>query len=91
MDPSPAAAARSGTADLLAPPTQHRSYAAPENLRSGLTKAGACPAPSTPRYDGQQADVWSCGVVLFVMMYGYPPWDMARESSYDFRMYKVGA
>lgn len=39
-------------------------------------------------YDGQKADTWSCGVVLFVLMYGQTPWDIARESSPEFRLYK---
>ena len=76
----------------LLPPLILCSYAAPENLRSQVPKHYQqlqCPLPSTARYDGMPADVWSCGVVLFVMMYGYTPWDAARETSFEFRMYKV--
>ena len=39
-------------------------------------------------YDGQKADLWSCGVVLFVFMFGQTPWDFARESSQEYRLYK---
>jgi serine/threonine protein kinase len=39
-------------------------------------------------YDGQKADMWSCGVVLFVFMFGQTPWDFARESSQEYRLYK---
>lgn len=59
------------------------SYAAPENLRSagqGVQCAG---------YDGLRADVWSSGVVLFVMMYGITPWDVASDACAEFRMYKA--
>ena len=69
------------------------SYASPENLRSGHLKAqqGGCVTGAVARYDGQAADIWSCGVVLFVFMYGYTPWPTARESSVDFRLYKVAS
>ena len=59
-------------------------YASPENIKSGSRNM-----PGAVRYDGQPADVWSCGVVLFVLMYGLTPWEVANETSFDFRMYKV--
>jgi serine/threonine protein kinase len=36
-----------------------------------------------------QADIWSVGVVLFVLLYGLTPWEIARDSSYEYRMYKL--
>jgi len=60
-------------------------YAAPEVLRSH------CRGGQQHRlgYDGQKADIWSCGVVLFVMLYGYPPWDVARETNIDFGLFRA--
>lgn len=57
-------------------------YAAPENISSLVPRA-------TCGYDGQKADIWSCGVVLFVLIYGMIPWDAARDSSAEFRVYKA--
>eukprot|EP00047_Mylnosiga_fluctuans_P003656 m.230215 g.230215 ORF g.230215 m.230215 type:complete len:338 (-) comp12029_c0_seq1:243-1256(-) len=59
------------------------SYAAPENLRSaGL--GGQCAG-----YDGLRADMWSCGVVLFVLMFGITPWDVASDACGEYRAYKA--
>ncbi|KAF7837957.1 CBL-interacting serine/threonine-protein kinase 4-like [Senna tora] len=56
--------------------------ALPEQLNNGLLKT-ACGTPcfTAPeilhhrRYDGSKADAWSCGVLLYVMLTGYLPFN----------------
>lgn len=64
-------------------------YAAPENIRSQAVHMATLSRGAHGGYDGQRADIWSCGVVLFVMIYGVGPWEAARDHSFTFRLYKV--
>jgi serine/threonine-protein kinase Chk1 len=38
-------------------------------------------------YSGDLVDIWSCGVVLFVLLAGNTPWDEPLDSSYEFHEY----
>jgi serine/threonine protein kinase len=49
------------------------NYISPEVLRGGEP------------FDGFAVDLWSCGVVLFIMLVGLPPWDVARVEDPRYR------
>ncbi|KAJ0410197.1 hypothetical protein P43SY_002529 [Pythium insidiosum] len=49
-----------------------RSYMSPEVL-------------SCQPYEGEPADVWSAGVVLFIMLAGFPPFQIAQRQDWWFR------
>lgn len=45
-------------------------------------------------FDGPAADVWSLGIVLFIIMFGFPPFEVASRSDvrYDFMLQRgIGA
>ncbi|KAF9885209.1 Chk1 protein kinase [Aspergillus nanangensis] len=40
-----------------------------------------------PGYRPDLVDIWSCGIVLFVLLAGNTPWDSPTESSYEYHEY----
>ncbi|KAF9967238.1 Chk1 protein kinase [Mortierella alpina] len=39
-------------------------------------------------YNGDAVDIWSCGVILYVMMIGNTPWELPSTDSEEFRLYQ---
>lgn len=54
------------------------NYISPEILRSEKP------------FDGFGIDLWSIGVILFIMLTGLPPWEFAREDDPRYRMVTQG-
>merc|ERR1712146_809136 len=63
------AAMRDSANDLLKTECGTRSYMAPEVL-------------ARRKYDGKKTDCWSIGVVLFILLSGNPPFQIARADQY---------
>ncbi|KAI5458026.1 kinase-like domain-containing protein [Mariannaea sp. PMI_226] len=59
-------------------------YIAPEILACGR---GDKKSSSGGKYSPDLVDVWSCGVILFVLLVGNTPWDEPSKSSWEFQEY----
>ena len=59
-------------------------YVAPEVL--ACAKADKASRDST-KYSADLVDIWSCGVILFVLLVGNTPWDEPTSSSWEFQEY----
>ena len=58
-------------------------YTAPEVVTCDSRQA----KQSGSGYSADLVDIWSCGVVLFVLLVGNTPWDEPLDSSYEFHDY----
>ncbi|KAK3839583.1 MAG: kinase-like domain-containing protein [Linnemannia elongata] len=56
------------------------------------TPCGSAPyvAPEVleEEYSGDAVDIWSCGIILYVMMIGNTPWELPSADSNEFRSYQ---
>lgn len=59
-------------------------YIAPEILACGRMDKRA---PGSAKYSPDLVDIWSCGVILFVLLVGNTPWDEPSQSSWEFQEY----
>lgn len=57
-------------------------YMAPE-----VVPEGGFTGRKTNPYEGEVADIWSCGIVLFVLLVGNTPWDEPTKNNYEFNDY----
>lgn len=63
-------------------------YIAPEILAVGHANQKRKQGEEKVGYDPQIADVWSCAIVLFVLLVGNTPWDApVMEDSYEYHEY----
>ncbi|KAF1983114.1 serine/threonine-protein kinase Chk1 [Aulographum hederae CBS 113979] len=59
-------------------------YIAPEILSSKRSAKRSDILDESAGYMGNISDVWSCGIVLFVLLVGNTPWDEPTRQSYEF-------
>ncbi|KAI0391477.1 putative serine/threonine protein kinase [Xylariaceae sp. FL0594] len=60
-------------------------YIAPEVLACGR---GDGRSGDVIKYAPELVDIWSCGVILFVLLVGNTPWDEPTSQSWEFQEYK---
>jgi len=59
-------------------------YIAPEVLKCARADRRS---PEAMKYSADLVDIWSCGVILFVLLVGNTPWDEPTAGSWEFQEY----
>lgn len=62
-------------------------YIAPEVLACTRPPPNTAPASAPKKYSPDLVDIWSCGVILFVLLVGNTPWDEPVLTSWEFYEY----
>jgi serine/threonine-protein kinase Chk1 len=62
-------------------------YIAPEVITSSRSANKSLRTPKASGYAADLVDIWSCGVVLFVLLVGNTPWDEPTDNSWEFNEY----
>lgn len=65
-------------------------YIAPEVIASKRPPSRGLVKIKPEGYDADLVDIWSCGVVLFVLLVGNTPWDEPTRASWEFQQYEEG-
>lgn len=60
-------------------------YIAPEVLACARTDRRST---EVTKYAPEQVDIWSCGVILFVLLVGNTPWEEPTAQSWEFQEYR---
>jgi serine/threonine-protein kinase Chk1 len=64
-------------------------YIAPEIPEVAGGQRGVAGVAGVTGYEMNIADIWSCGIILFVLLVGNTPWDEPTMRSYEFKEYVV--
>ncbi|KAK3388795.1 kinase-like domain-containing protein, partial [Sordaria brevicollis] len=62
-------------------------YIAPEVLHCARQRERRAPASEQTKYSADLVDIWSCGVILFVLLVGNTPWDEPTNGNWEFKEY----
>jgi len=62
-------------------------YIAPEVLKCARATTPERKMPDAAKYSADLVDIWSCGVILFVLLVGNTPWDEPTMASWEFQEY----
>ena len=65
-------------------------YVAPEVVKGGIRRTANGQPMSGAGYRPDRVDIWSCAVVLFVLLVGNTPWDEPTSASWEFEAFVRG-